>query len=43
VYLLADVFRGKTPGLSLKLLPGYLFHGVFAVLAVWMVIKALGS
>jgi hypothetical protein len=42
VYIMADVFRGKVSGLSPKLLPGYLFHGLFAVLAVWMVLKALG-
>jgi hypothetical protein len=39
----ADVFRGKSSGLSPKMLPGYLFHGVFAVLALWMVMKALGA
>jgi len=39
---MAEVFRGKVSGLSLKLLPGYAFHGVFAVLALWMVVKALG-
>jgi hypothetical protein len=36
------VFRGKTKGFSLSLLPGYLFHGLFAVLALWCVFKALG-
>jgi len=25
------------------MLPGYLFHGVTAVLALWMVTKALGA
>ena len=40
---MADVFRGKYSGLSLKLLPGYLFHGVFAALALWFVLKALGG
>ena len=40
---MADVFRGKYSGLSLKLLPGYLFHGVFAALALWSVLKALGA
>jgi hypothetical protein len=40
---MADVFRGKYSGLSLKLLPGYLFHGVFAALALWLVLKALGA
>jgi len=41
--MMADVFRGKYSGLSLKLLPGYLFHGVFATLALWFVFKALGA
>ena len=40
---MADVFRGKTSGLSPKLIPGYLLHGVFAVLALWLVFKALGA
>jgi len=40
---MADVFRGKYSGLSLKLLPAYMFHGVFAVLALWLVLKALGA
>ena len=40
---MADVFRGKSSGLSLKILPGYLFHGVYAVLALWMVMIALGA
>jgi hypothetical protein len=40
---MADVFRGNSSGFSPKMLPGYLFHGVFAVLALWMVMKALGA
>jgi hypothetical protein len=40
---MADVIRGNTSGFSPKLLPGYLFHGVFAVLALWMFIRALGA
>jgi hypothetical protein len=40
---MADVLRGKTSGFSAKLLPGYLFHGVFAVLALWLVMKGLGA
>jgi hypothetical protein len=39
---MADVFRGKTSGLSLKLLPGYLLHGGTAILTVWLLLKALG-
>lgn len=40
---MADVFRGNVSGLSPKLLPGYLFHGGFAVLALWLLFKALGT
>jgi hypothetical protein len=40
---MADVFRGKTSGLSPKLIPGYLLHGAFSVLALWLVFKALGA
>lgn len=38
---MADVFRGKVSGFSPKLLPGYAFHGVTAVLALWMFIQAV--
>jgi hypothetical protein len=38
---MADVFRGKTSGFSPKLLPAYVFHGVFAVLAIALLLKAL--
>jgi hypothetical protein len=41
--MMADVFRRKVPGLSLQLLPGYLFHGVTAVLALFLLFKALGA
>jgi hypothetical protein len=40
---MADVFRGKVSGLSPKLLPAYLLHGGFAVLALWLAIRALGA
>ncbi len=40
---MADVFRGKASGLSPKVLPGYAIHGVTAVLALWLVTKALGA
>ena len=40
---MADVFRGKVSGLSPRLLPGYLFHGLFAVLALWLALKAVGA
>ncbi len=38
---MADVFRGKSGALSLKVIPWYAFHGVTAVLALFLVIKAL--
>ncbi len=38
---MADVFRRK---LSVaKALPGYLFHGGTAILALWFLFKALGQ
>lgn len=40
--MMADVFRRKVPAISPKLYPGYLFHGITAVLALWMLMKALG-
>jgi len=40
---MADVFRGKTRGLSGGALAGYAFHGVTAVLALWLFVKALGA
>lgn len=38
---MADVFRLKT-GFG-KAMPAYLFHGVTAMLALWFVLKALGT
>jgi hypothetical protein len=40
---MAEVFRTKVSGVSPKMWPGYLFHGLFAVLALWLVIKAVGA
>lgn len=40
---MTDVFRGKVSGVSPKLWPGYIFHGLFAVLALWMAMQALGA
>ena len=39
---MADVFRGKTAGWSPKSLLGYIFHGATAILALWLLFKALG-
>jgi len=40
---MADVFRGKTKGLGSAALVGYAFHGVTALLALWLVGQALAS
>jgi hypothetical protein len=40
---MAGVARGKMKGLSLSILPAYAFHGAFAVLALWLAMKALGA
>jgi hypothetical protein len=40
---MSDVIRGKQSGINLQILPGYVFHGAFAVLALWFVFKALGA
>jgi hypothetical protein len=37
---MAEVFRGKFT--NVKAVPAYLFHGLTAILALWMVMKALG-
>ena len=41
--VMADVFRGKYRALSGKAFFGYGFHGVTAILALWLVIQALAS
>ena len=41
--LMSDVIRGKRSGFSIPILSGYVVHGVFAVLALWLVFKALGA
>ena len=41
--MMAEVLRGKMNGLSPSLLPAYAFHGVFAVLALWLARKAFGA
>lgn len=38
---MADVFRHKSS--QLKALPGYLIHGVTAVLALWFLMKAISA
>jgi hypothetical protein len=38
---MAEVFRGKLTGV--KAIPGYLFHGVTAILALWLFMQALGA
>jgi hypothetical protein len=39
---MAGVIRGKDSGVSPAVLGGYLFHGVTAILSVWLLAKALG-
>jgi hypothetical protein len=39
---MAGVIRGKDSGVSPAVLGGYLFHGVTAILALWLLVKALG-
>jgi hypothetical protein len=38
---MAEVFRGKWS--TGQAFPAYLFHGFTAVLALWLVMKALGA
>jgi len=40
---MAGVFRRQMQAMSLKMVPAYLFHGVTAVLALFLLFKALGS
>jgi len=40
---MADVLRKKTSALSPKMYPAYLFHGVTAVLALWLLMKAVAA
>lgn len=39
--MLSDVFRQKAVPWSPKLIPGYAFHGITALLALWMFINAI--
>jgi hypothetical protein len=40
---MSDVFRGKSSGSSPMILAGYAVHGGFAVLALFLLFKALGA
>jgi hypothetical protein len=40
---MAGVFRRQMPAMSMKIIPAYLLHGVTAVLALFLLFKALGS
>jgi hypothetical protein len=40
---MAGVFRRQMRAMSLKMVPAYLFHGVTAVLALFLLFKALGA
>ncbi len=39
---MTDVFRRKYGGLSAQAFWGYFFHGLTAILALWMFMRALG-
>lgn len=39
---MTDVFRGKNSGWSAAALGGYAFHGITAVLALWLAMQGLG-
>ncbi|HEX9016342.1 MAG TPA: hypothetical protein VF960_10160 [Chloroflexota bacterium] len=40
---MADVFRGKSEAFSLKMIPGYAFHGVTAILTLVFLFNALSA
>jgi hypothetical protein len=40
---MSDVIRGKKSGFSPLIVLGYGVHGAFAVLALWLVFKAVGA
>jgi hypothetical protein len=40
---MAGVFRRQMPAMSLSMIPAYLFHGGTAVLALFLLLKAVGS
>lgn len=40
---MADVFRGKSEAFSLKMIPGYGFHGVTAILSLVFLFNALNG
>jgi hypothetical protein len=40
--MMTDVFRRKVPGFSPQLWPGYAFHGATAILALFLLMKAVG-
>lgn len=40
---MGDVFRHKYKALSGQAIGGYVFHGVTAILSLWMLIRAIGG
>ena len=40
---MAGVFRRQMQAMSIKMIPAYLFHGVTAVLALFLLLRALGA
>ncbi len=40
---MADVFRGKSEAFGLKMVPGYAFHGVTAILTLVLLFNAMNG
>jgi hypothetical protein len=40
---MAGVFRRQMPAMSRSMIPAYLFHGVTAILVLFLLFKALGA
>lgn len=40
---MAEVFRGKESAFSTKIMSMYAFHGVTALLALWLAFKAVAA
>ena len=40
---MAEVLRGKAAAFGAKTIPGYLFHGLTAIVALWLLLKAMGA
>lgn len=38
---MSGVARGKINGFGFEVIPGYLFHGITAVLAIWLFCRGI--